>query len=89
MANCSLDGKLLSTRTERFDFLFGWFLLTLIKNFVASGRVPKELANLTNLVNLSLYENQLQVPDGAPLDSDGDMDYDSREAVAAFQACLN
>ena len=53
------------------------------------GRVPKELANLTNLVNLSLHGNQLRVPDGAPLDSDGDMFYNSREAVAAFQACLN
>ena len=31
MAHCGLDGKLLSTRTERFDFLFGWFLLTLSK----------------------------------------------------------
>ena len=88
MANCSLDGKLLSTRTERFDFLFGWFLLNLIKNFVASGRVPKELANLTNLVNLSLHGNQLQVPDGAATGSDGDMYYESREAVAAFQVCL-
>ena len=59
------------------------------QNFVASGRVPKELANLTNLMNLSLYGNQLQVPDGAPLESDGDIGYDSRDAVAAFQACLN
>ena len=30
LSNCSLTGPL-SIRTERFDFLFGWFLLTLIK----------------------------------------------------------
>ena len=45
--------------------------------------------NLTNLVYLSLYGNQLRVPDDAPLDSSGAMYYINREAVAAFQACLN
>ena len=55
---------------------------------VVSGRVPKEFANLTNLANSNLYGNQLQVPGGALTDSDGDMIYDSREKVAAFQACL-
>ena len=60
-----------------------------LKNKCAtSGRVPKELANLTNLGSLSLSGNELQMPDGAPTDSDGYMDYRSREAVAAFQACL-
>ena len=28
-------------------------------------------------------------PEGAPLASDGDMYYDDREKVAAFQVCLN
>ena len=65
-----------------------YVLLTFKNNCAASGRVPKELANLTNLGSLSLYGNQLQMPDGAPTDSDGDMDYRSRGAVAAFQACL-
>ena len=68
-------------------FLLAVFV-DLYRNCVASGRVPKEFANLTNLANLDLYRNQLQVPGGAPTDSDGDMIYDSREKVAAFQACL-
>ena len=52
------------------------------------GRVPKELAGLTKLTALYLRYNQLQVPEGAPTDSDGDMFYEGREKVAAFQACL-
>ena len=52
------------------------------------GRVPKELAGLTKLTKLQLYGNKLQVPEGAPTDSDGDMLYEGREKVAAFQACL-
>ena len=45
--------------------------------------------SLTNLTELYLYRNKdLQVPEGAPLDSGGDMYYASREKVAAFQACL-
>ena len=56
---------------------------------VVPGRVPKELADLTNLTDLYLHGNtDLQVPDDAPTDSDGDMYYVDREAVAAFQACL-
>ena len=81
LCRMGLNGKPFSTRTERFNFLD--------QNCVASGCVPKELANLTNLVNLSLYGNQLRVPDGAPIDSAGDMLYDNREEVAAFQACLS
>ena len=54
------------------------------------GRVPKELAKLINLTTLSLHNNEgLQVPEGAPLNSNGDMCYDNRENVAAFQVCLN
>ena len=54
------------------------------------GRVPKELAKLANLKALYLHKNEgLQVPEGAPLDSDGDMYYADREKVAAFQVCLN
>ena len=53
------------------------------------GRIPKELADLANLTGLRLYGNNgLRVPDGAPTDSDGEMSYLDREAVAAFQACL-
>ena len=52
------------------------------------GRVPKELAGLTKLTTLLLHGNQLQVPEGAPTDSGGDMYYTSREKVAAFQAFL-
>ena len=53
------------------------------------GRVPKELAKLANLTTLYLHRNEgLQVPEGAPLGSDGNMYYDDREKVAAFQACL-
>ena len=52
------------------------------------GRVPKELAGLTKLTTLQLHDNQLQSPEGAPTDPDGDMIYNSREKVAAFQACL-
>ena len=57
---------------------------------VVSGRVPKELAKLANLRTLYLYKNEsLQVPEGAPLHSSVGMAYESREAVAAFQAFLN
>ena len=53
------------------------------------GRVPKELASLTNLDLLYLAGNgDLQVPDDAPTDKDGRLLYRGREAVAAFQACL-
>ena len=52
------------------------------------GRVPKELASLTNLATLYLAGNTgLQVPGGAQ-PSNGDMVYRDREAVADFQACL-
>ena len=53
------------------------------------GHVPKELAKLTNLTTLYLHGNkELHVPEGAPLHSSAGMAYASREAVAAFQACL-
>ena len=52
------------------------------------GRVPKELASLTNLATLYLAGNDdLQVPGGAQT-SNGGMMYRDREAVAGFQACL-
>ena len=52
------------------------------------GRVPKELASLTNLATLYLAgNNDLQVP-GSAQTSNGDMMYRDREAVADFQACL-
>ena len=52
------------------------------------GRVPKELASLTNLATLFLAGNDdLQVPGGAQT-SNGGMMYRDREAVAGFQACL-
>ena len=48
------------------------------------GRVPKELASLTNLATLYLAGNtDLQVPGGAQTSNMVD-----REAVADFQACL-
>ena len=50
--------------------------------------MPKELAGLTKLMTLQLDCNELQVPEGAPTDKDGDMYYTSREQAAAFQACL-
>ena len=41
---------------------------------VVPGRVPKELANLTNLTALVLFENKdLRVPVGAPTEKDGEM----------------
>ena len=56
---------------------------------VVSGHVPKELAKLANLRTLYLYKNEgLQVPEGAPLHFIGEMAYESREAVAAVQACF-
>ena len=56
---------------------------------VFPGRVPKELADLTNLTKLYLQpgNKDLEVPDGTPTE-DGDMRYGVREQVAAFQACL-
>ena len=55
------------------------------------GRAPKELASMAKLTNLQIHghgNTDLQVPDGTSTDEDGDMYYNSREAVAAFQACL-
>ena len=43
---------------------------------------------MTKLTTLQLHDNKLQVPEGVPTDSDGDMFYDGREEVAVFQACL-
>ena len=90
MAFCGLDGKPLSIRTKRLGFVLIFFVdFQVLCRVVVSGRVPKEFANLTNLANSNLYGNQLQVPGGAPTDSDGDMIiYGSRKKVAAFQACL-
>ena len=52
------------------------------------GRVPKELASLTNLATLYLAGNtDLQVPGGARTSNGGIM-YRDRKAVAGFQACL-
>ena len=52
------------------------------------GRVPKELASLTNLATLFLAGNtDLQVSGGAQV-SNCDMMYRDRKAVAGFQACL-
>ena len=52
------------------------------------GRVPKELASLTNLATLYLARNNdLQVPGGTQT-SNGGMMYFDRKAVAGFQACL-
>ena len=63
--------------------MFGW-------RMEAGTGVPKELAKLTNLMALCLHNNEgLQVPESAPLDFDGEMYYDDREKVAAFQVCLN
>ena len=84
MVACGLDGKALSTRTERF--MFSMFVDKLRR---APGRVPKELASLTELTELKLLGNKnLKVPDGAPTDHNCGMGYESRERVAAFQACL-
>ena len=49
-----------------------------------SGEIPQSLKSLCNLTKLGLYGNGLVVPAGAPLDSDGDMWYDTAEQVAAF-----
>ena len=52
------------------------------------GRVPKELASLTNLTMLYLHNNKdLEVPGGAQTPN-GKMMYRDREAVADFQAWL-
>jgi hypothetical protein len=40
------------------------------------------------LKELNLYKNQLTVPNGAPLDSDGDMYYGSKQQVNDFLKCL-
>ena len=50
--------------------------------------VPSYHTTDSLLIWLLLRVPTLQVPDGAPTDSDGDMYYDDREKVAAFQACL-
>ena len=53
--------------------------------------MPKELSNLTNLEELYLNPGnaELEKPPGCPVDSDGDMHYNSKEAVAAFLRCLD
>ena len=68
LRNMGLDSKLLSARTERLCIF-----VDLDQNFVASGRLPKNLANLANLTRLYLHGNkELQVPEGAPLYSSGE-----------------
>ena len=85
VADNKLQG-LLSTRHEIHIFLI---FVGLLSCAAAPGCVPNELANLSNLANLQLHNNPfLRIPGGAPLDSDGDMYYDGRDKVAAFQACL-
>ena len=87
---CGLDGKPLSIRTEYLCFVLIFFDFQVLCRGVVPGRVPKELAKLANLTTLYLHKNEgLQVPEGAPLDFDGDMHYDDHEKVAAFQVCLN
>ena len=51
MADCSLDGKLLSTRTER---LHGYLSFQLL-----AGELPMELGNLINLTRFYAYGNSL------------------------------
>ena len=50
--------------------------------------MPKELTSLANLEELHLYGNALEKPPGCPVDSDGDMYFDSKGKVAAFLRCL-
>ena len=50
--------------------------------------VPSYHATDWLLIWLLLRMLTLQVPYGAPTDRDGDMYYNNREKVAAFQACL-
>ena len=52
--------------------------------------MPKELSKLTNLEKLFLHYNAaLEKPPGCPVDSDGDMYYNSKEQVAVFLRCLD
>ena len=71
-----------------FAFLADLSIFKMCRARRPPGRVPKELAGLTKLTTLQLHNNKLQVPEGAPTDSDGDMFYHGREEVAAFQAHL-
>ena len=50
--------------------------------------MPKELASLANLEVLLLSGNALEKPPGCPTDMFGDMDYNSKDEVAAFLRCL-
>ena len=50
--------------------------------------VPSHHTTNWLLIWLLLRMLTLQVPDGAPTGSGGDMHYTNREKVAAFQACL-
>ena len=78
-----------SIRTERVCFVLFFVDFQVLCHGVVPGHVPKELAKLTNLTTLCLHSNEgLQAPEGAQL-LHGEMSYyDSREDVAAFQACL-
>ena len=47
------------------------------------------MKQLTRLEVLKLGGNRaLEKPPGCPLDEDGDMNYDGKEEVVAFLACL-
>ena len=51
MVNCGLDGKLLSTRTER--------LRVLLTFTFSAGELPKQLGQLTELTRFDVSDNEL------------------------------
>ena len=53
-----------------------------------TGSLPKELGSLTNLQELDLRGNALEIPVGCPLGRYGSMYYRGKDEVAAFLRCF-
>ena len=64
MANCSLDGKLLSTGTERLRIFADI-------DFVFPGTLPAELGKLINLTALNVSDNRQFDHSGRPIPGTG------------------